>query len=111
MIQQFDSLDDFNNLIDNVSDKYIVIDFSASWCIPCKKVYPEYEKLSEQDEYIKNCYFYKVDVDELSDLSEHLGVSRMPTFLIYYNKEKVYEMTGTKLSNIETFLSEAISSS
>lgn len=109
MIQTFDSKDDFTNLLNNLSDKYIIIDFSAKWCIPCKRVFPEYEKMSEKDEFIKNCYFYKVDVDELSELSEHLGVSKMPTFQIYYNGEKTFEVIGTKLNELEEFLLKSIS--
>lgn len=45
------------------SNKYVVIDFTATWCGPCRMITPILERLSVQYE---NVVFVKVDVDELS---------------------------------------------
>lgn len=38
--------------------------------------------------------FYKVDVDEVPDVAQELGVRAMPTFLLFKNGEKVAEVVG-----------------
>ena len=41
-----------------------------------------------------NAKFYKLDVDEVPDVAQELGVRAMPTFLIFKNGEKVGEVVG-----------------
>ena len=62
MIQTFDSEEHYHNVLKQVSsNKYVIINFSAIWCIPCKKVAPLYESLREEDSLMTKCYFYKID--------------------------------------------------
>ena len=39
-------------------------------------------------------HFVKVDVDEVPDVAQELGIRAMPTFLIFKNGEKVEEIVG-----------------
>lgn len=41
-----------------------------------------------------NARFYKLDVDEVPDVAQELGVRAMPTFLVFKNGEKVAEVVG-----------------
>lgn len=68
------SEDEFNKHI-NV-DKVTIVDFTAQWCGPCQMIKPFFEKYS--DEYT-NIQFLKVDVDELSELTDKIGINAMPT--------------------------------
>lgn len=52
---------DLNQILNN--NKYVVIDFTATWCGPCRMITPILEQLSTKFE---NVVFVKVDVDELS---------------------------------------------
>ena len=63
-----------------------VVDFSATWCGPCKMVAPVLEQLSEEfDGKIK---FYNVDVDENQELAEQYGITSIPAILIMQDGEK-----------------------
>lgn len=38
--------------------------------------------------------FYKIDVDEVSDVAQELGIRAMPTFMLFKKGEKVEEIVG-----------------
>lgn len=41
-----------------------------------------------------NAHFAKLDVDEVPDVAQELGIRAMPTFLIFKDGEKVKEVVG-----------------
>lgn len=59
-------------------NKPIVIDFSATWCAPCKKM----ERLTFPDPKVaallKQCVFLKVDTDKHEKLTKSFGVTGLP---------------------------------
>lgn len=59
--------------------RVVVIDFTATWCGPCKRVAPVFADMSE--EY--DAMFLKVDVDKNSAVSGKHNVTAMPTFAFY----------------------------
>lgn len=76
----------------------VLVDFTASWCGPCKKIGPYFEELATK---YPDVIFVKIDVDDLDDVAAECGISAMPTFQLYSNGVKVQEMTGadeTKLA-------------
>eukprot|EP01080_Neovahlkampfia_damariscottae_P010137 gene10137-2556_t len=56
---------EFNEAIQ--TDKLVVVDFTASWCGPCRYIAPKFSELSNQYE---NVLFLKVDVDEIPKLPQ-----------------------------------------
>jgi thioredoxin 1 len=48
-----------------------------------------------------NANYYKVDVDDLSELAQEYGVRAMPTFLIFKDGEKVDELVGANPIKLE----------
>ncbi|KIY03791.1 uncharacterized protein Z520_00482 [Fonsecaea multimorphosa CBS 102226] len=83
------------------ADRLVVLDCFATWCGPCKVIAPEVAKFSESDAYKDRVDFYKVDVDEVPDVAQELGVRAMPTFMIFKNGEKVDEVVGANKNALE----------
>lgn len=78
--------------------KLVVVDFSASWCGPCKTIAPKFSDLSLK---YSVAVFLKVDVDQCEDIAATHNVSAMPTFLFFKGKVKVDEMTGADEKKLE----------
>jgi len=79
-------------------DTLMVLDCFATWCGPCKVIAPQVVKFSEK---YPEARFYKVDVDEVPDVAQELGVRAMPTFFLFKNGEKVGEVVGANPSALE----------
>lgn len=59
--------------------KPVVIDFWATWCIPCKRLLPEIEKFAR--EYQGRVSFYKVNADLEKELCQYFNVQALPTLI------------------------------
>ena len=59
--------------------KPVVIDFWATWCIPCKRLMPEIEKFAR--EYQGRVSFYKVNADLEKELCQYFNVQALPTLI------------------------------
>ncbi|MCH1921949.1 thioredoxin family protein, partial [Shewanella sp. A3A] len=58
--------------------KVVIIDFTASWCGPCRFIAPVFAEYAKK---FPGAVFLKVDVDELKEVAEKYNVEAMPTFL------------------------------
>lgn len=70
----------------------IVLDFSATWCGPCKKIAPIISELAE--EYEGKVIVGKCDVDENEELTSKYGIRNVPTVLFIKNGEIVNKHVG-----------------
>ncbi|KAL1593195.1 thioredoxin trx1 [Paraconiothyrium brasiliense] len=86
-------------------DTLLVLDCFATWCGPCKMIAPQVVKLS--DTY-PQARFLKIDVDEVPDVAQELGIRAMPTFLLFANKEKVGEVVGANLKALEAAIKSGL---
>ena len=59
--------------------KPAIIDFTATWCGPCRSIAPILEELSK--EYADQIVIYKVDVDKCRDVAEAFGITSIPAIL------------------------------
>lgn len=51
--------------------------------------------------YKERARFYKLDIDEVPDIAQELGIRAMPTFLIFKDGEKVGEVVGANQEALE----------
>ena len=68
------------------SDVPVLVDMFATWCGPCKMMAPMVESLAGK--YAGKIDFYKVDIDQESELASVFGISSIPTFLFIPVKGK-----------------------
>ncbi|XP_012709412.2 thioredoxin [Fundulus heteroclitus] len=102
MVRSVEDLQEFKNILKDAGDKLVVVDFTATWCGPCKQIAPEFVKLSELPEN-QNVIFLKVDVDDAADVSQDCNIKCMPTFQFYKSGKMVFEFSG---ANKDTLISK-----
>ncbi|TKA64049.1 Thioredoxin [Cryomyces minteri] len=83
----------------------MVVDFFATWCGPCKVIAPQVVKFS--DTYT-DARFYKLDVDEVPDVAQELGIRAMPTFMLFRDGEKVAEVVGANPKALEAAIQKEL---
>jgi thioredoxin 1 len=64
-VTKITSMDDYNGLLETSKTKLVVVDFSASWCGPCRYIHPIYEKMAADNPDVT---FAEIDVDEVEDV-------------------------------------------
>jgi thioredoxin 1 len=79
------SASELNKLIQ--SNTYVLIDFWATWCPPCKMIAPIFEKLASEHASEGNVAFVKVDVDAQQEIAQKYQITAMPTFLFIKDGE------------------------
>lgn len=81
---------------------YLIADFYATWCPPCKQIAPIYNQLSTQHTTPAKFTFVKVNVDEQRELAGQYGVTAMPTFLVFKEGKKVDEIRGADVRRLKS---------
>jgi thioredoxin 1 len=79
---------------------YLIADFYATWCPPCKQIAPIYAQLSATHATAGKFAFVKVNVDEQRELAGKYGVSAMPTFVLFKKGVKVGEVKGADVRGL-----------
>ena len=97
---------EFDELVLSAGFKLVCIDFTASWCGPCKRIGPVFEALAA--EAGDRAIFAKVDVDDGDEIAEVAGIRSMPTFQFYKLGEKVAEVQGADEAALRAQLSELL---
>ncbi len=69
-----------------------LVDFSATWCGPCRMLAPVLEEIS--DDMQGKADFYNVDVDEAPALAQEFGVSSIPCLVVMKNGKPVAQSVG-----------------
>jgi thioredoxin 1 len=69
------------------SNKLAVIDFSATWCGPCKMLGEALEQILAED--LPDLIIGKVDIDESRGLADTFQIEGVPTLMFFLNGKRV----------------------
>jgi thioredoxin 1 len=81
----------------------VVIDYTATWCGPCRVIAPLMDRLAE--EYVGRVKVVKMDIDKNKDNAKKFGIRSIPAVLIFKQGEVAERLIG--VASYETF-SEAL---
>lgn len=79
---------DKTNFSELVKKGYVLVDFSAGWCGPCKMLGPILENVSNKVQIVK------ADVDEIEDIASTYGVMSVPTLILFKDGQFVDQKVG-----------------
>lgn len=88
MVKEINSASEFEELI---KEPAVVVDFFATWCMPCRMLSPVVDELSVEKKDVK---FGKVDVDKLQEVAQRFQVSSVPTLAVFSNGKHVGDIVG-----------------
>jgi len=72
---------EFKDLL--AENQFVVADFYADWCGPCKVIAPLYEKLAAEHGLAGQLAFAKINVDNIPEIAAEYSISAMPTFMFF----------------------------
>ncbi|WP_299492146.1 thioredoxin [Acaryochloris sp. IP29b_bin.137] len=81
---------EFEQLIKD--EPIVVVDFTATWCGPCKKVSPMMDQLAA--DYDGRVKVTKVDVDQNKSVAKQFGIRSIPAVLVFKSGELVETLVG-----------------
>lgn len=86
---------DKNNFRNEVmeSDKPVLLDFWAPWCMPCRMVGPVLEEIAKERQDIK---VGKINVDEEPELASRFQIMSIPTLLVIKDGKIQNHSVGAK---------------
>ena len=75
------------------SDIPVLVDFWASWCMPCKMLAPIVEQVAEENPDIK---VGKINVDEEKELAAEFQIMSIPTLIVFKDGKAVKISSGLR---------------
>lgn len=91
VITEIVSKEEFDKIVDTETLP-VMVDFWASWCMPCKLQAPVYHDFAEANK--DKARFLKVNVDEVPELAAGLEVMVIPTIMLVKNSELKEKISG-----------------
>jgi thioredoxin 1 len=73
-------------------NRFVVVDFWAEWCGPCRMVGPVIEDLAR--EFSGKVAFAKCNTDQNQKLAVNFGISAIPTILLFAHGQMVDRIIG-----------------
>lgn len=86
------------------SNKYVIVKFTATWCGPCQRVTPFFDKCFES--MPKNCHLVVVDIDEGQDIASSMRIKQVPTYLNFINGDMMDIYSSSSEQQVHEFMTK-----
>ncbi|MEK9770924.1 MAG: thioredoxin family protein [Nitrosomonadales bacterium] len=73
------------------SNDFVIVDFWAPWCEPCKEFTPAFEAAAKQN---KDIVFGMVDIEKYPEIGEYFQVDKIPGILVIREKAAIHAQVG-----------------
>ena len=70
---------------------FVIVDYWAPWCGPCRSFAPTYEKVSED---FPNVVFAKVNTEDEQEIAAQFSIRSIPTLMIFRDQVIIYSEAG-----------------
>lgn len=80
---------DFEEIVS--ADELTVIDFSATWCMPCRMLAPILEQVADKR---TNVSFYSLDIDDNEEIAKRYRIFSVPTLMAFKKGKVVDSLVG-----------------
>ncbi len=78
-------------VVTSVSDRFVLVDFSATWCGPCRMLHPVLEQIAGE---LTGWDFYEMDIDQNQSEAATYGVRGVPTMIVFKAGQEVDRLVG-----------------
>lgn len=85
------------------STGYVLVDFFADWCGPCKAISPFFEELKGK---YKNITFLKTNIDENREFAMKYKIESIPAFVLFKDGVEINRLVGANKTKLEAMISE-----
>ena len=75
------------------SEVPVLVDFWASWCMPCRMLSPVIDDIAKDATEFK---VGKVNVDEQGELAQRFGIMSIPTLIVFRNGAVAQQSMGVQ---------------
>jgi len=83
-----------DNFVDETGKGIVMVDFWATWCVPCRAMAPVIEEIAGQT--IGKVKVGKVDIDQNGPLANRFGIQSIPTVMIFKDGTVVETFIGVQ---------------
>lgn len=75
------------------AEQTVLVDFWASWCMPCKMLSPVVDEIADEEDNVKVC---KINIDDEPELAQKFRVMSIPTLAVFRDGQLVDTSVGVK---------------
>ncbi|KAI8128238.1 Squamous cell carcinoma antigen recognized by T-cells 3 [Lucilia cuprina] len=103
------SREHFEELLKSIKDKFIIVEFYAEWCGPCKILAVKFQELAEK--YPDKLEVLKINIEDLEELAIEYEVNQMPSYMIMRNGAKLEQYFGSKPEQLDAMVEKYLEKS
>jgi len=92
LITKVKNAEHLQQIVNDSSDRLLVVEFYADWCPPCKELTPILEEIARDNQ--DKVGIYTIDTDKNNNLAYTYRVTGIPHVVFIKNKENLLSLSG-----------------